>query len=863
MSRDVLSRDEAEQRAATISALRYAVHLDLSDSMQAETFTATLAATFDSQEGASTFLDFEGRSAEAWLNGKKLPASAFDGKRIALSGLRAKGNELKVVGQAEYHSDGVGLHRIQDPADGSVYLYTHSEPFDAHLFFPCFDQPDIKAPLTMSVTAPSTWKVIGNSVEARTEAAPDGKTTHHFATTRTISTYLDALVAGPYESVSADYVSIPTGAVTPMRLLCRKSMMPYLEKDEIFEITRQGLQFFEEFFGIPYPFEKYDQVFVAEFNMGAMENPGCVTFNEGYLFRSRVTEAGRGSRASVILHEMAHMWFGDLVTMKWWDDLWLNESFATFMSVIAQMEATRFPMAWRSFAERVKGSVAADQLSTTHPIVADAFNTEVAQQNFDGITYGKGAATLRQLYAWVGRDAFQAGVSKYLKAHSWGNATLADFMDELGRASGRDMSYWRDSWLKTSGINTLTPEVQFRDGKIASLIVRQTAEPARPTLRPHRIGVGLFSRDGSGKLVWTKTVEVDLDGEATDVSAALAGESADALLLNDGNLTFAKVNLDSQSREQFLAGVDAVQDPLRRKGIADAMWEMVRDAALPARSYISFLYCALASEPDVDALKADLASIATAIGYAHPSARATLRRDMASFCRTRMENATAGSDEQLVFAQEYFAHADERADVERFERILAGAETVPGLVLDPAVRWALASVIAEKGSRPERTVAREESLDATDFGQRNAAALRASYPSAAAKARAWSILTRAPGEKSLKLLQAVASGFQRWGQDHLTRPYTPGRYERLVSNWWQQLSPDRAKALTTGLFPAAHGDQTLGIALADRLIAKGGLPAPAVRVLTETRENLVRVQRAQALDLLSAPKSQGLQQNQL
>lgn len=854
MTKDALTRAEAQTRAATVSHVEYAVALDVDADMSHPTFGATTVVTFDAREGAETFLNFEADAATVTLNGVELPASCFDGKRIALPGLRAKGNVVKVVGRANYHSDGVGLHRIQDPADGEVYLYTHFEPFDAHLVFASFDQPDLKAPMTMSITAPRAWKVVANNKELRSDETGLGRTTHHFDTTQTISTYLDAFVGGAYERVTSTYVSPLTGKTTELGLMCRKSMLPYLETDEIFEITRQGLEYYETFFGLPYPFEKYDQIFVAEFNMGAMENPGCITFNESYLFRSRVTDVQRGSRASVILHEMAHMWFGDLVTMKWWDDLWLNESFATFMSVLAQESSTNFPTGWRSFASRVQGSLAADQMPTTHPIVADATDTEVASQNFDGITYGKGAATLRQLYAWVGEDAFREGVRSYMRAHQWGNATLADFLQELERSSGRDMNDWATRWLTTSGLNTLSPELtRDASGKLASLKIVQEAPAERPTLRPHRIAIGLYRiNPNTGVLELGERVEVDVDGPLTDVSAAVAGKAADAVLVNDGALTFAKSRIDATSIEVFCAHAADIREPLVRGQIMGDMWEMVRDGQMPARQMFDLSLQWVGSEPDADGLRSALGYATASIGYSHPSARSSLRAQYAAVCEQQLDAAVAGSDAQLVWASNFFSHAEGGAQLARVERVLRGSETIPGLNLDVAQRWSIVTRLASK--RPaiaERLISQEEQRDNTDFGKRQAACARACVPTKSAKARAWAALTTDPESMSVKTLSAIASGFQSWDQEDLTRGYTPGQYERLVPQWWATLSPERAKTLTSGLFPASFGDQTKVIALADRMLARTDLPSPAVRMFRETRDSLLRVQRAQAVDLLA------------
>ncbi|MFN2569128.1 MAG: aminopeptidase N, partial [Candidatus Dormibacteria bacterium] len=561
MSTDNLTRAEAAQRAALLSHTSYDIALTLHDSPGRDTFESITTIEFDcARPGASTFLDLDAPSVDRIeINGEPVSVDAFEDHRIALNGLIGGRNTVRVVAACAYQHTGVGLHRVVDPVDERIYLFTHFEPFDAHKVFACFDQPDLKGPFSMHVTAPQAWKVISNGAVEREEAQPGSQRLTHFAPTPPISTYLAAVVAGPFHAVFADHGNIPLG------LFCRESLASHLDPEEIFEITRQGLDFFAEYFQIAYPFGKYDQLMVPEFNMGAMENPGCVTFNEAYVFRSKVTDASRSRRSNTILHEMAHMWFGDLVTMRWWDDLWLNESFATYMATLAVYEATRFRDSYVDFANATKSWAARqDQLPSTHPIAADMVDTESVRLNFDGITYAKGASVLRQLVAWVGDDPFREGLRQYFRDFQWSNATLAEFLAALERSSGRELGSWSREWLETAGIATLRPESTAENGRYTELAVIQSASPEHPTLRSHRLALGFYSFNGGDELRRTRRLEIDVHGPRTEVVEAVGEAVPDLLLINDGDLAFAKVRLDPRSTATLVASMRKIDDPLSR-----------------------------------------------------------------------------------------------------------------------------------------------------------------------------------------------------------------------------------------------------------------------------------------------------------
>ncbi|MBA2529723.1 MAG: aminopeptidase N, partial [Euzebyales bacterium] len=650
---DNLTRDEAMSRSRLLSGVSYEVALDLIG--DGPTFPSETVVRFRCAEpGVSSFCDLTAeRVAAATLNGRDLPAEAFDGTRLHLGGLAAD-NELRVVADCGYSHSGVGLHRFCDPVDGETYLYTQFEPFDAHRVFACFDQPDLKGPFRLRVAAPAGWVVVSNApVTSRPSEDTGGQWT--FAATPPLSTYVTAVVAGPYAAVHDRHGDVD------LAVYCRRSLREHLDPEEFLAITRQGLDFFGEAFRYPYPFAKYDQLFVPEFNAGAMENAGCVTFTESYIFRSKVTEGTRRRRAETVLHEMAHMWFGDLVTMRWWDDLWLNESFATYMAYLAMTSATRFTDAWADFTSDLKAwAYDQDQLPSTHPVVADMVDTDAVRNNFDGITYAKGASVLRQLVAWVGDEAFLAGLRGYFRRHEWANAELGDFLAALEEGSGRDLRAWSKDWLQTAGLATLRPALQVDDeGRYTAVEVRQQAPEGFPTLRSHRLRVGLYDLDDQ-RLARRRVVELDVEGDRTPVPEMVGEPAADLLLLNDGDLAYAKLRLDEGSMATILRGLGRLTDPLARTLCWGAAWDMTRDAELPARRWARLVSDHADAEDDVGVLSQLLRRAAGAIDrYGDPANRTPARTLLASRSHDAMRAAAPGGDNQLVWARTFAAAASD------------------------------------------------------------------------------------------------------------------------------------------------------------------------------------------------------------
>ncbi len=668
-----LTRAEAAQRSALVRVESYQIELGLHAGSRGDTdmFTSLTTVRFDCREaGAETFIDLTADAVKSMtLNGRELPATAFDGDRIMLSGL-ASANELTVSAECAYSRTGEGLHKFTDPVDDRVYLYTNFETWCAHLVYACFDQPDLKATFEFTVRCPAGWQVVANTApDAPAPLAGEGLESWHFPPTPPLPTYVTAVAAGPYHVVRGEHDGIPLG------LYCRQSLASALDPDEIFELTGQGFDYFHAAFGRRYPFGKYDQLFVPEFNFGAEENAAAVTVAEDFIFRSRVTESRREARAETLLHEMAHMWFGDLVTMTWWDDLWLKESFATWASLVAMAENTRWRTAWTTFSQDLKAwAYRQDQLPSTHPIVADMPDIETAEVNFDGITYAKGAAVLRQLVAFTGQENFLAALRAYFARHEWGNATLADLLEALDQASGRQLTSWSQAWLETAGVNTLRPAYSTAaDGTFSEFAVLQQAPDAHPLLRPHRIAIGLYDRadkadvaeGADGKLRRRQRIELDVAGERTDVPELIGVAAPDLVLVNDDDLTFAKIRLDERSLRTLTASIAEFAEPLPAALCLAAAWDMCRDGELRARDYVTLVLAAAPSVTDIAVLRTVLGQATSAVRqFGDPAWRQAGLGQMAWSLRDLMTSAAPGSDEQLTYAQVLGSVAMSRADLE-------------------------------------------------------------------------------------------------------------------------------------------------------------------------------------------------------
>jgi aminopeptidase N len=831
-----LTREEAQQRAAVISPSHYVVELDLSG--DEGRFGSITTIQFSATPGASTFADLvDGDITAITLNGIELDPATYADSRIPLPNLQAD-NDLRVEATCRYSHSGEGLHRFVDPVDDRVYLYTQFEVPDARRVFTTFEQPDLKATFEFHVTAPADWSVTSNSPTPEPEPVREGVSVWHFAPTKKMSTYITALVAGHYHRVTDAY----SGAYgdIPLGVFCRQSLVEHLDADDIFTITKQGFEFFEGAFEMGYPFGKYDQLFVPEYNMGAMENAGCVTFRDELIFRSRQTIAAYEQRANTILHEMAHMWFGDLVTMKWWDDLWLNESFAEFAAHHSSTQATRFTEAWTGFTNNRKNwAYRQDQLPSTHPIAADNYDLHAVEANFDGITYAKGASALRQLVAWVGEKDFFAGLRSYFTKHAYGNTELADLLHELEAASGRELGAWAEEWLQTSGVNTLRADFDIDETDVFTrFAIEQTAIEAYPTLRRHRIAIGLYNRV-EGRLVRTERFEVDVRGPSTPVPDLLDHQVPDLILLNDDDLSYAKIRLDQRSFGTLVESIDTFEESLPRALCWGSAWDMTRDAELPARDFVDLVLAGIGGESDLTAVGALLRQGQSAVSlFTSDADRPELAERWESGLRGLVQAATAASDHQLAFVRAYAGAASGPG----FLRELLDGR-LDGLEVDADLRWTLVKALARLGEVGEQEIADELTRDDTNSGRENAAAARAIRPLAEAKAEAWqraAVDADTPNETR----RQIAAAFQVSGQADVLEPYVD-RYLAMAETIVDELGVWIGQTALVYLFPLANPSAET-LAKVDAWLASTQAPAAAVRYVSEGRDDLARALRAQA-----------------
>lgn len=848
-----LTRAEARERAELITVDSYDIQLDLTRG--GEVFGSTTTVKFSAQPGSSTFIDAVTRTVHSvTLNGHSLdPSEVADGVRIQLPGLEEQ-NELTVVADAPYMNTGEGLHRFVDPVDNEVYLYTQFEVPDSRRMFAVFEQPDLKATFALTVTAPSHWDVISNSPTPEPAPATPGddggaRSVWTFAPTPRLSSYVTALIAGPYQSVRSD-VKSSDGRVIPLGVFARKSLMQYLDAENIFELTRQGFGFFEEQFGCPYPFEKYDQLFVPEFNAGAMENAGAVTILEGYVFRSKVTGAQIERRAITVLHELAHMWFGDLVTMRWWNDLWLNESFAEYMSHLAAVEATSFTSAWTTFASVEKSwAYRQDQLPTTHPIFAEINDLQDVEVNFDGITYAKGASVLRQLVAWVGPEQFMAGVREYFAKHSWQNTELSDLMVELEKASGRDLDDWGRQWLETAGVNTLKPELEAdADGTLQSFAIVQSAVEEWPTIRPHRLAVGFYNLNDAGKLERVHREELDVDGERTRVPGLVGMAQPDLILINDDDLAYAKVRLDPKSLATATAHLKDFEASLPRTLVWNSAWDAARDGETPARKYVELVLANVASESDSSVILVQLRQLATTLNFYVAEEHRVATTEAAADRLWELASAVpGGSDAQLQFIKSFALLAGSDMQLDSVAGLLDGSVTLDGLAVDQDLRWELVASLVAGGRLGQDGIDAELQRDNTSSGQNAAALAKAAIPTPEAKAAAWdSIVVK--GELSNALQGSAVTGFMRVQDRSLLEPYAE-KYFEAVPGIVESRTHALAQQIVVGLYPALLTTQAI-IDRTDGFLASLPPQSAALRrMMLENRDGVARALRARAADV--------------
>jgi aminopeptidase N len=837
-----LTRADARARSELLEVSAYQVELDLTDGAGRpgeRTFRSHTTVRFRARDvGASTFVDLIAeRIHAATLNGAPLATADYASDTGLPLPALAEDNTLTVEADCSYSNTGEGLHRFVDPVDGAVYLYSQFETADAKRMYACFDQPDLKASFALTVTAPAAWEVISNGRVTDRSDGPGGAHMVRFNPTPPLSTYVTALVAGPYHKHTDTHDGIDLG------VYCRASLAEYLDGDAIIEVTRQGFDWFHQAFGYRYPFDKFDQVFVPEFNAGAMENAACVTIMEDYVFRSKVTQAEYERRAETMLHELAHMWFGDLVTMRWWDDLWLNESFATFVSVLCQSRATRWTSAWTTFANVEKTwAYRQDQLPSTHPIAADIPDLHAVEVNFDGITYAKGASVLKQLAAYVGIDAFLRAMRVYFRQYEFGNSTLADLLRTLEQESGRNLATWSEQWLETAGINTLRVEFQLDgQGRYAAIAILQgQAEPGGGPTRDHRLRIGRYALAG-GKLERVGQVELDVTRERTEVAELVGVLQPDLLLLNVDDLTYAKVRLDERSMATVVERIGDIDDGLARALCWSAAWDMTRDAEMSARAYIRLGLGGVLRETDIGVVQSIQARLQTALDrYADPSWAPEGWLQLADLASGGMRTVAAGSDFQLAWARAFAASVRTPEHARLLRGLLDGSQSVAGLVVDTELRWTLLHALVAVGAAGDSDIDLELERDNTASGQRRAATARALRPAPEAKAEAWRLATT-DTELPNAIVESIVGGFYHPAQHALTEPYVQ-RYFDSVGQIWVARPGEMARMLAVGLYPDAISASAL--AAADTFLSQASLPPPLRRLVSEGRDGIQRALRA-------------------
>ncbi|MFD9005976.1 aminopeptidase N [Streptomyces sp. NPDC059582] len=821
----VLTRDEAQTRAQLLDVHRYTIELDLTTGD--DTFGSVTVIGFTAHSDADTFVELKpAELRSATLDGQPLDPETLDGNRLPLKNLTSGEHELRVDAVMRYSRTGEGMHRFTDPTDGETYLYTQLFMEDVQRVFAAFDQPDLKAVFDLSVQAPEGWTVLANGVtdhlgEGRWKAAP----------TPLISTYLVAVAAGPWHSVRTEHRGLPFG------IHCRRSLAPHLDADagELLEITQQCFDRYHEKFEEPYPFDSYDQAFVPEFNAGAMENPGLVTFRDEFVYRSAVTDTERQTRAMVIAHEMAHMWFGDLVTLRWWDDIWLNESFAEYMGYQTLTEATRFTDTWTDFGVvRKPWGYDADQRPSTHPVAPDAVeDTASALLNFDGISYAKGASALRQLVAWLGDKDFLAGINTHFARHRFANATLADFIDSLAAATDRDVHAWADAWLRTTGVDTLTPVVTVGDDGTRTLTVEHAGS------RPHRIAVGLYDQDlnDASRLTLRERLDLDVPGAAPQP----IGKRPALLLLNDGDLTYAKVRFDPESFETVTRSLSGLPEPLTRAVVWNALRDAVRDGELPPAAYLEAARAHLPRESDLALVQGVLAfaSAQVADRYLSPEDRPAALATLTGLCRDLIRRTEDGDNPglRLIAVRHYI---DVAAQPDTISAWFSEGTVPGGPELDPELRWRILGRLAVLGAIDDAVIDAELVQDPSATGQEGAARCRAALPDPEAKRLAWEAMF-ATDDLSNYLFTATAQGFWQPEQAALVRDYVPLYYQDAVAVAARR-GPAIAEAAGRWAFPAAAVDPET-LRLGEECLRDAG-PIPALRrKLIDQLDDLARALR--------------------
>jgi aminopeptidase N len=817
-----LRRTEAATRASLLTVTSYALDLDLTTGPH--TFTSRTTVTFTAaRAGATTFLDVKPEVLHsAVLNGRPLDVGTLADGRLPLPDLAAD-NELVVLADMRYSHECEGLHRYIDPADGNVYLYAFAYLENAPRIFACFDQPDLKAPVTITVTAEPGWQVFGN-----TRGSSDDAGRWRLASTAPLPPYLITVAAGPYAEVTREHAGVR------LAMRCRASLVEALrdELDELFQVTGQCLDEFHRLFGVPYPFGAFDQVFVPELAALSLDHPGCVLLREQYLFGPTATDSERETRAVVIAHGMSLMWMAGLVTSAWWDDLWLGQAFADYMAHRVPSEVTRFTGPPTTFAvRRTAQAIVADQRASTHPVCLDGPDVQSVLMDLDRISYFKGHAVLRQLATRVGTDALRAGLQTYFARHAYGSATFADFLAALGEAVGTDLTAWADSWLRTSNVNTLAAGISVADGRIAEAVIEQSAPGTHPVLRPHTLDVGLYQQDGTRHVV-----RVELAGARTEVPQLVGRPAPALLLLNDGDLTYAKIRFDARS-QAALPDLLPRLTPVNRAMVWCALLMSVQDGAFSAGAYLDLVTRMVGDEPQLSILTEVLEHAKKDVldRFIDPTVRPAAVATLASACRSRLSDLAEGDERRTVLLR---ALLELTSDVPVLRGWLAGTCPPTGDPFDADLSWRVRYRLAVLGELSEHEILAALDADPTTRGEQYTARCRAARPDGAAKAAAWQAITT-DADLSNYRLWALADGFWQPEQAELTAPYVERFFADMPAAAW--LRGDMAlDHLVRFLYPHHAGTEDT-VRLAEGLLARDDLSVPLRRKVADATDDLRRV----------------------
>jgi aminopeptidase N len=753
---DALDKVTADSRKARISNLEYDAFVDIAASE--EELVGEVSIQFDlSDASASLTLDFTGGTVNAVQVNGETSAADYNGFYITLPAeqLQLGANTIDVAYRHPFGHDGNGLHRFVDPQDGLTYMHSYLWPYYANRLLPSFDQPSLKANFSLRVIAPESWNVFSMQPGEAT-AASDGTRLWTFGKTPKIPTYIFSLHAGPYKIWSDDSGDVP------LRLMARQSLAEYVAVDEWFETTQKGMTFYNDYFDIPYPFEKYDQLIVPEFNIGGMENAAAVSFTEGYVQRQTSNREQRESRTSTILHELAHMWFGNLVTHDWWNGMWLNESFATQMATLALVETTEFTDQWHGyFTNSKKRAYGRDSQVTTHPIEMPLDSTDQFTTLFDAITYQKGGSVLKQLQHRVGKENYRRGVAAYLKENSYSTTELADFIGHQGKSAGVDLGDWSDEWLMTSGFNTLSVASECDGERLSSLGIVQSSAADQALFRTHKVDVALYNLDADGSLTITTSIPVLVEGERTSVPVPDEQPCPAIVNPNHNDWAFARFALSASDETLLSEHLGDVEDPLSRSMFLAGLSDKAMAGNTSIAAFIRQAVRLAETESNFRVLEQISASLLDAVNIMHrlrPETDAALPRALRDVeeLSLRLAHFAATQDVKQLWLNTFLNVVASESGLATARAILDGEAEIDGIELSPEDRWQLLIILSRHNADGVADLmAAEIERDSSDFSQRNLLSARAAAPNLANK-EYWIAELQAPQElNSLAKQRAV------------------------------------------------------------------------------------------------------------